>query len=115
MFLDPSVSPDAVGYQSGIAGEMLKETGSIENGDGYWHDPNEGATNETGFSARAGGARNGTSTGYYLYMGSSNYYWSSTEFSSNDIWYWRLNASSAGILRIHWDGGSGFYVRCIRD
>ena len=115
MYLDPSASPDAVGYQSEIAGGMLKETGTIEDGDGYWHDPNEGATNETGFSARAGGARNGTSTGHYLYMGTSNYYWTSTEYSSNDIWYRRLNKYSAGILRVHWDGGSGYSVRCIQD
>jgi uncharacterized protein (TIGR02145 family) len=115
IYLDPNASIDVVGFQSDIAGGMLKETGTLEDGDGYWHAPNEGATNETLFSARGGGFRNGTNSGHYLYMGLSNYYWTSTEFSNNDVWYRRLSSGSAGFLRVYWDGGSGYSVRCIQD
>jgi uncharacterized protein (TIGR02145 family) len=41
------------GYQA--AGENLKEAGTIEDGTGYWHSPNFGADNESGFSGRPGG------------------------------------------------------------
>ena len=94
---------------------LRSENGTLEDGDGYWHAPNEGATNETLFSTRGGGFRNGTGSGHYLYMGLSNYYWTSTEFSNNDVWYRRLNSGSAGFLRVYWDGGFGYSVRCIQD
>lgn len=41
----------------GVAGGKMKTTGSIQNGNGYWLDPNTGATNESGFTGQAGGAR----------------------------------------------------------
>lgn len=40
-----------------VAGGKLKATGTIEAETGLWHDPNTGATNETGFTALPGGGR----------------------------------------------------------
>ena len=34
-----------------IAGGKMKDVGTIEDGDGLWYAPNEGATNESGFTA----------------------------------------------------------------
>ena len=115
VLLDSSTTQDYFGIVSLIAGGMLKETGTIEDGDGYWHEPNEGATNETGFSARGAGSRNGTSTGYYLYMGSSLYYWTTTALGEDDIIYWRLGFSNGKLIRQHWYGSSGMSIRCIQD
>jgi uncharacterized protein (TIGR02145 family) len=42
---------------SGVAGGKMKASGTIEAGDGLWHEPNTGATNESGFSALPGGGR----------------------------------------------------------
>lgn len=41
------------------AGGHLKDTGTIENGTGFWRAPNEGATNKYGFTALPGGLPNG--------------------------------------------------------
>ncbi len=50
-YFDIDADPDVIwGNQSEIAGGMLKDTGTIEDGDGLWYSPNEGATNESGFT-----------------------------------------------------------------
>ena len=57
VLLDPSTTQDYFGIVSLTAGGMLKETGTIEDGDGYWQEPNDGATNETGFLSAGQAAR----------------------------------------------------------
>ena len=115
VLMDPSTTQDYFGIVSLIAGGMLKETGTMEGGDGYWHAPNAEATNENGFSARGSGYRNGSTTGFYLYMGASLYYWTSTALSDNDIIYWRLGYNNGKLIRQHWYDSPGFSIRCIQD
>lgn len=67
-----------------VAGGKMKETGLT-----YWLDPNEGATNESGFSARGSGTK-GT-TGNYENLKEAFYLWLATEY--ND-----LKAKNVGIF-----------------
>lgn len=44
-------------YPSPVLFGALKSTGTIEDGDGFWKEPNTGATNATGFNALPAGTR----------------------------------------------------------
>lgn len=60
------------------AGGKLKETGTIEAGTGLWHDPNSGATNESGFTAIPGGYKQPKDVVFYddpqMYIGKLEQY-----------------------------------------
>jgi uncharacterized protein (TIGR02145 family) len=110
------LDPDAVlsGTESNMAGGKLKETGTV-----HWWSPNQGATNETGFSARAGGFR--ASIGVFMFQKMDGNWWSSTE--SNTIRAWVRWISSMGpgdksislIDRHDDDKMYGMTVRCLKD
>ncbi len=55
-------------------GAMLKERGTIQAGTGFWREPNTGATNEYGFSARPGGQRE-IHSGEFEDLYNSAYFW----------------------------------------
>ena len=88
------------------AGGKLKQTGTL-----YWEAPNEGATNESGFTGLPGGRRD-FDNGAYVEMGQSGYFWSS---------------SGAKVVPLHFDArstiypgwgfgyNSGFSIRCIKN
>jgi uncharacterized protein (TIGR02145 family) len=99
---------DAYGWRGTTEGGKLKETGTT-----HWITPNNGATNESGFSALPGGYRN--LGGTYLDMGSDAYFWSSTESSSNSAWYRVLYCLNSDIGRGTNNKDYGFSVRCVRD
>jgi uncharacterized protein (TIGR02145 family) len=88
-----------------VAGGKMKSTGTIENGDGLWYSPNEGATNESGLTFLPAGYRY-SSSGTYNYMGSSGSFWSSSEFSSNLAWRRELDSNSSTVYRSY-DGKQG--------
>ena len=60
-----------------VTGGKLKETGIT-----HWKSPNNGATNESGFTALPGGYRYGSGT--FFDIGSTGNWWSSTEVSSDN-------------------------------
>ena len=64
-------------YESTIAGGKLKEAGTA-----HWLSSNNGATNESGFTALPGGYR--YVNGAFGYVGNCCKWWSSTEASTND-------------------------------
>jgi uncharacterized protein (TIGR02145 family) len=66
-------------FLGGEVGGKLKEKGTA-----HWLSPNEGATNETGFTALPAGCRG--SVGYFYYLGSYAYFWSSTEYNGSYAW-----------------------------
>ncbi len=98
---------------SSVAGGKMKSTGTKEGGDGLWRRPNEGATNESGFSALPGGSRD-----YYGSFSSIEYlcsWWSATESTETYAFFETLHYFYNFVGR----GGSekeyGFSVRCVTD
>ncbi len=77
----------------------------------YWNSPNQGATNESGFSGLPGGWRD--YGGGFGNEGSGGDWWSSSAYGANALCLY-LN-SSAGSSRGTGDKHSGYSVRCLRD
>ena len=99
-----------------IAGGAMKEDGTT-----HWNAPNVGATNSSGFTAIANGARE--VDGFWVYHGDQCVLWTSTDDLSLDgihvnqsqlAQMYRQNA----IIDLHGlslSGGYGFSIRCVRD
>jgi uncharacterized protein (TIGR02145 family) len=95
-------------------GGMLKETGTV-----HWASPNEGATNETGFTALPGGARSddGSFNEFVLgNVGNNGNWWSSAIIEDNGSSWVSLSDNSGGFGQ---GGGTsrgyGISVRCVKD
>ena len=91
-----------------IAGGKLKEIYTT-----HWTDPNTGASNETGFTARPGGAR--TSTGIYFSIGDNGYWWSATEYSSTKAYFRHLFYDNGNVDSYYPNKEFGISVRCVMD
>jgi uncharacterized protein (TIGR02145 family) len=95
------------------AGGKLKSTGTIEAGDGLWRTPNEGATNESGFTALPGSScLNYTS---FVNIGYFGTWWSSTEYVKSYAWYINLYFSITYLYRGGAGNVQGHSVRCVKD
>lgn len=96
-----------------IAGGMLKEAGTE-----HWLDPNEEATNSSGFTALPGGGRYTfqSSPGVFLDMGYAGYLWSSTESTNLVTGYsFDLVFNEATFTKNEYSKHDGGSVRCIKD
>jgi len=92
-----------------VPGGRLKEIGTT-----HWSSPNAGATNETGFTALPGGARN--FDGSYYDVGKLGTWWSSTEYSSSSsAWFRPMNYNDTNVNRNYTNKQNGFSVRCLRN
>lgn len=101
---------DFIGWD--IVSGKLKSLGTIENGDGLWHEPNTGASNEYGLNIVPAGTRNSFSD-TYSEMGQSVYYiWGDDSRSGQSFIY---NNQGAGGLTDDSAGKSGNPVRCVKD
>ncbi len=89
------------------AGGKMKETGFT-----YWEDPNTGATNESGFSAR--GAGNMSQNGDYFNLKEAFKMWTSTENGIQSIRMQIMNSSASTAFGTK-PRTMGFSVRCIKD
>ena len=95
------------GYSNTFA-DKLREVGSA-----HWLTPNDGATNETGFTALPGGYRN-EYTGLFGTMGYDTYWWSTTVAS--DISSWDIEfTTNAYVQSYNYQNEYGLSVRCIKD
>lgn len=95
------------GYNA--AGGKLKETGTI-----HWNEPNREATNETGFTARAGGAR--AFYGGYDYIGTTGFWWSTSEYENNNlVWIRSLSNLAGSLMYFPTNIQMGLSVRCVKD
>lgn len=96
-------------YLAPNAGGQLKDTGTT-----YWFSPNEGATNETGFTALPGGER-----GYQGVFGALHqeaYFWTSTESTTSSRAYvFSLHYTLDYISDRNLSQNSGHSVRCVKD
>jgi len=90
-----------------LAGGKMKETGIT-----HWKDPNVDATNESGFTARPGGARYGDT-----FTAIKNYgnWWSATNYVSENAWYYYMVYNVGSIYRDNNSKYCGFSVRCVKD
>lgn len=95
------------GNEQNVGGK-LKKTGT-EN----WKEPNTGATNETGFSAVAGGYRD--NDGPFNFFGRYASFWTDTEAENGRVWFRGLTTSETGVYRFSFNRKCGFSVRCIKE
>ncbi|MFN9112117.1 MAG: FISUMP domain-containing protein, partial [Bacteroidota bacterium] len=91
-----------------VAGGKMKSTGTQ-----YWQNPNQDATNSSGWSGLPGGFRN--YDGLFYVVGSFGVWWSSTEYAtfealSRDVYY-----DNGDVGRKIDNKTFGFSVRCLRD
>jgi uncharacterized protein (TIGR02145 family) len=93
-----------------VAGGSLKETGTA-----HWLSPNTGATNQSGFTALANGARY-SDLGQFDNISYYGYWWSSTEYSSTNAHYVCLLYNYIILSRDYYIGKkAGFSVRCLKN
>jgi uncharacterized protein (TIGR02145 family) len=107
---------DLVDFLGGeaVAGGKLKTTGTIESGDGLWHQPNVDATNEFGLSMVPGGQRSGSS-GLFFDFGDGGLWWSSTEFEANNANMIYINNFNGAFGKVVVPKKDGYSVRCVKN
>ena len=86
----------------------LKETDTT-----HWLSPNDGATNETGFTALPAGLR--SMDGRFLGLKDVCSMWSSTEHSPTTAWYRVINFDDGELEKDYDRKACAFAVRCIKD
>lgn len=97
-------------YLGTNAGGKIKEAGTD-----HWESPNEGATNESGFTALPGSMYY---SGVFGTLGTFGYFWTSDEWSGDTMWAPEitLTSSSTEILMLfNQNKIAGYSVRCIKD
>jgi len=107
-FLVPTETLSAGPIQSTTAGGKMKDTITA-----LWYPPNNGATNESGFSALPGGFR--FNVGNFVDISSSTIFWSATEIYNDFALFRYLNTSSGNVGRDPNYKSVGAYVRCLRN
>ena len=92
-----------------IAGGKMKETGTT-----HWISPNNGATNESGFTALPGGFLD--YEGNFRSISIFGVWWSSTGYSATNAWYCYINNSGTDVqFREDYEKIVGFSIRCIKN
>jgi len=92
-----------------IAGGKMKQPGAS-----HWKNPNNGATNESGFTAIPGGWRISLD-GLFCNLGVHAIFWSATEYDALYAWYRNLHCNYSYMRRSYFPKKEGFYVRLLRD
>ena len=99
-----------LGGEAVAGGKLKSKTG--------WKQPNEGATNESGFGALSGGdryrLRDESESCVFQNINNGAAWWTATEFN-NGPWYRGLSNDNCSINRYWPDGSNGFAIRCIKD
>ena len=118
-YLDPKSDPSAVLTESKTAGGLMKTTGTIEDGTGLWAEPNEGATNASGFSVVPGGERVPTPAGLYNLLGQHAFFWTSTEYDSSSAGFKTMDYGHSGVTKgtstTNMTKAYALSVRCLMD
>jgi len=96
-----------------VAGGKMKTTGTIQAGTGLWYSPNAGATNSSGFRGLPGGTRD--YNGAFDSIGLRSYWWSSTELSTDAVWYRYLSFGVANVYKNINKKQAGYSIRCVKD
>lgn len=103
-----------------IRGGSQNVGGKLKSITNHWVQPNEGATNESGFTALPGGVRYADfdpdqDTSSFYELGESGAWWSSTASDANSAWGRHLLNYDAGVYRGTEYKEEGYCVRCLRD
>ena len=118
-YLDPLSRPNAVLTESRTAGGLMKTTGTIEDGNGLWTEPNEGATNASGFSVVPGGERVPTPAGLFNLLGQHAFFWTSTEYDSSSAGFKTMDYGHSGVTKgtstTNMTKAYALSVRCLMD
>ena len=93
----------------GVAANKLKETGTT-----HWKSPNDGATNETGFTALPGGYRK-SNGGTFDSLESYGAWWTATEVNTNRAWNRGMYYYSSIVFKYSTGKELGFSIRCVKD
>ena len=89
-------------------GGDLKETGFA-----FWNNPNTGATNNTGFSARGAGEHGG---GMYRHLKEEGIFWTTTEWTTPGFAYTKnLDYQDANIDDVVNNKTNKMSCRCVKD
>ena len=98
-----------------IAGGKMKECteGSCPESE-YWNSPNDGATNESGFTVLPIGFRS-NATGYFSNMGNSTNFWTSTQQAWHVAYARGFYANFSTMYRSSTYKSAGYGIRCIAD
>ncbi len=91
-----------------VASGKLKEDGYIQ-----WQSPNTGATNETGFTARAGGFRD--NNGMFDYIGIHGFWWTNSEYLTDWAWSRDMSSDNSNVSSFEYNKKGGLSVRCLKD
>ena len=91
-----------------VAGGKMKQAGPFT-----WASPNNGSSNNSGFTALPAGSR--TNDGFFSGAYFDGYWWSATENNTTSAVFRLLTTSSLAIGRSSIPKRFGFSVRCIRD
>jgi uncharacterized protein (TIGR02145 family) len=90
------------------AGGKLREKGIT-----HWQKPNDGATNESGFTTLPGGYRN--NHGAFANISFFGFWWSATEYVPAASCCRTMGCTGTDVLRIFSLKKNGYSVRCIKD
>ena len=93
---------------AGVAGGMLKETGTV-----HWNSPNAGATNEYGFTALAGGKR--FPDGSFDFVKVEGNWWSSSGYSTLNANYLNILFNYSNAFQGYSNKKNGMNVRCVKN
>ena len=91
-----------------VAGGKLKETGTA-----HWDSPNTGATNETGFTALAGGCRG--IDGYFILIEQRGAWWSVTELNLWSSMSINIDYNDNKMKDIAYGKTNGMSARCLMN
>ena len=87
------------------AGTKMKSTNGWQN--------NGNGSNTSGFAGLPGGCR--LNDGLFFTIGANGYWWSSSEYSTNNAWFRYLSSDYGIVDRSYNYKLYGFSVRCLRD
>lgn len=87
--------------------------GKLKSVSHHWDFYNDGATDETGFSALPGGPR--YRLGQYGMVGHNNTWWTATEADSLMAWFRYVGHSHSKVGRLYNEKIDGHSVRCVKD
>ncbi len=109
---DWSALSNFLGIQT--AGKEIKSTGSIEDGNGLWHNSSNSGTNSAGFNAQPAGWGEIT-TSNFNFKGYKTGFWCSNEVFGNNSEYLQIDYNYSDFYFTLKDKNTAMSIRCIKN